>query len=389
MFRAPKQCHSKVLHKNGMEKGKMVSLLQTELPDIQKKISRLREFMVSAGYDAAVIGRADNFSWLTCGGSNRVVRNWESGFGILAITQQNIFLVSQIMDGPRIRDEELHGLEVEPVFLLWTEKSREEKTAELLKEKRILSDIPIPGASLRPDLFHNLHYPLTEKEMGRLRLLGKQSEEVLRKVADRVRPGTREDEIANHLALEGIECEVILVGSDERIAKYRHPNPTDKKVKQSLLLHPAIRKWGLHANVTRHVCFGTPSTDLARRYAAACKVHAAALGQCIPGTKFCDILEAEKAAYRMQGFAEEWKNHYQGGITGYLLSNAALCDSPANLVKESMAFDWFITITGAKSEELSLLGDEGVEVASLTGCWPRTFYESNGKKFPLPDILVR
>ena len=81
--------------------------------------------------------------------------------------------------------------------------------------------------------------------------------------------------------------EVLLVGSDDRISKYRHPNPSPKKVEKFVLLHPGIRKWGLHANVTRMVYFGdTLPKDIAEKYEAVNKLQAATLSMCIPGERF-------------------------------------------------------------------------------------------------------
>jgi len=365
----------------------------TEPADIMEKVGRVRAFLSENGYDAAVIGRADNFAWVTCGGNNKVVLNWEVGFGLLLIEPHAIKLVAQTMDGPRIMDDELAGLDVEYVPLRWHEPAREETAAKLLEGKKVLADCPVPGAELAPGALYPLHYPLTDKELDRLRWLGRRSDGILRSVANDVQPGMREIDIANRLkseyALSGADCDVLLVGSDERNSKYRHPNPSDKKVAKLVLLHPAVQKWGLHANVTRMLSFGAPPEETAKRYETACRVHATALSMCVPGTKFADILEAQKKAYAACGFEEEWKNHFQGGITGYLLADPTLCTAPENAVKQNMAYDWFITVTGVKSEELSINTANGVETPSLAGNWPTATYEAGGKQFNLPEILVK
>lgn len=366
---------------------------QTEPTDIQEKTARIRAFMDRAAVDAVVIGRADNFAWFTCGGNNTVVRNWEVGFGLLLITRDAVTLVAQTMDGPRILDEELQGINIDYVPLRWHETTREEKAAELLANRKALSDCPIPNAIVDPGALYTLHYPLIDKEIERLRWLGSRSDAILRKVADTVQPGMREIDIANRLqseyALCGIDCDVLLVGSDERTARYRHPNPSDKTVDRFLLLHPAVRKWGLHANVTRHVSFGTVPDETRKRYDVARRVHATALSLCEPGTKFSAILEAQKAVYRETGYAEEWHNHFQGGITGYLLADPTLSASPDNKVQMNMAYDWFITVTGVKSEELSINTVKGVETPSLAGNWPSTEVEAGNQTFALADILEK
>ena len=59
--------------------------------------------------------------------------------------------------------------------------------------------------------------------------------------------------------------------------------------------------------------------------------------------------------------------------------------------------DWFITITGAKVEELSMnsvtMSDTAArsrrEICSITGAWPTESYEYGGQQFDLPKILSR
>jgi Xaa-Pro aminopeptidase len=151
-----------------------------------------------------------------------------------------------------------------------------------------------------------------------------------------------------------------------------------------------VRKDGLHANVTRMVHFGAQIPhDTLDRYEAACKVEAAAICHCVPGTRFCDILEQQKQAYQGCGYPEEWRNHFQGGITGYLLVDSTQCLDQQAKVVANQAFDWFVTITGVKVEELTLTTSQGPEVVSMSGLWPAKEYEANGRKIPLAQILRR
>jgi Xaa-Pro dipeptidase len=371
-----------------------MTVRETDPAEVREKLDRIRAYLRGSGRSALVIGRRDNFAWLTGGGDNAVVHNSELGFSLLVVTDTSVFHVAQVMDGPRILDEELQGFEVEPVFLRWYEQSREERAAQLIKGRQAVSDIPIEGAACAPREIALLHYPLTPREIEKYRLIGKTTEEVIARVAAMISPGTREREIEAmflaEYAREDMSCDVLLVGSDERIAKYRHPSPTDKRVERLVLLHPAIRKWGLHANVTRMVFFGNRiPADLSARYDAACRVEAAAISQCVPGTKFSEILELEKRVYGEAGFADEWRNHYQGGITGYVLADPTLCMDREARVSTRQAFDWFITITGVKVEELAISGESKPEVLSARGGWPLKTWEHDGVSLRLPDIMRR
>ncbi len=368
--------------------------MSSNLADFQEKVGRIRAYLERTGREALVLGRRDNFSWLAGGGDNTVVRNSERGASLLVVTDRAVFHVAQLMDGPRILDEELEGLGVEPVILRWYEDSGEEKAAQLIRGAPAAADVPIEGAALVPREITLLHYPLTACEVERCRSLGRTTEEVIARVASAVNPGMREREIEamflSEYAREGISCDVLLVGGDARIGMYRHPSPSDKRVERMVLLHPAVRKWGLHANVTRMVCFADRvPADVAARYEAACRVEAAAISQCVPGRKFAGIFELEKQVYRDTGFPDEWRNHYQGGITGYVLADPTLCMDPSASVTAHQAFDWFITITGVKVEELTLSGERTPEILSACGGWPRAVFEHDGASFQLPQIMQR
>jgi Xaa-Pro dipeptidase len=365
-----------------------------EKAEVKEKERRVRKYLQENNYDAMIIGRQDNFYWYTCGGNNRVVITSETGFSVLVITRDQTYVIAQVMDAQRVMDEELQGLDMELVRLKWYEESREQKAAQITKGMRVLSDIPVEGAQCQPGEIYKLHYPLTSNEIEKCRWIGNKTEEILRKVADEIKPGMTEHEVEAmflyEYGRENMNCEVVLVGSDERIAKYRHPNPSDKKIGKLALIHPGVRKWGLHANVTRMLYFGDKlPEDVRHKYEQAGMLEAATISMCIPGEKFSEILNARKQLLKEYGLADEWEYHYPGGITGYLLCDASVCGSPDSRAVINQTYDWFVTITGVKVEELSVNTEKGREVLSVTGKWPVRVYEYNGQKFALPTILMK
>lgn len=367
------------------------------VPDINEvafKQQRVQRLLEQGGHQALILGRQDNFAWYTGGGDNRVVITSENGFGLLVMAHGTTWLVAHVMDCNRIMEEELAGLDVQPVPVRWYEESLLDRAMALVKGQSVLADIPAYGATYDPAAVYSLHYPLTASEIERYRALGREIEEVLASVARELEPGMLERDIQARILCEcgrrAMTCDVLLVGSDERIARYRHPIPTDKRIEQRVLLHPAVRKGGLHANVTRMVCFGDSTPEvLSRAYNAACEVAANAIAMCVPGTRFADILDVQKRVYAQHGFADEWRNHFQGGITGYLLADPTLCTNAAATVSENQAFDWFITITGAKVEECSITTNGEPQVVSTTGLWPSRVHKVNGVAVTLPEILMK
>ena len=89
------------------------------------------------------------------------------------------------------------------------------------------------------------------------------------------------------------------------------------------------------------------------------------------------------------GYPDEWNYHFQGGITGYTLADPARCLDPETRVVERQAYDYFITITGAKFEELTLLTENGVNVASLGPGWPTRSVQTPNGQVVVPDVLIR
>lgn len=357
------------------------------------KEKRIREYLRENDYDAMILGRKDNFAWFTDGGSSNVIVPSEIGFSIIVVTKTQKYLVSQVMDGTRTKYEELKDIDIEYVPLYWYEKSRQEKALELANSKKIISDIPMEGVSYLPKEIYKLHYPLTEKEVNKLRYLGHKTEEILTKVAISVKPGMTEHEIEAILLYEygknNIQCDVLLVGSDKRIFDYRHPCPSSKAIDKYVLLHTAIRKWGLHANVTRSIYFGDSiPREIQTKYDAVSQIEAAAISMCQPGTSYHDILLEQKKLYKEFGYEDEWKKHYPGGITGYMVCDAELSFDRKNVTRINEAYDWFITITGTKVEELCITTNKGQEILSVTGIWPTKEYSHSNKKFKLPVIKI-
>jgi Xaa-Pro dipeptidase len=363
------------------------------LEEVREKEQRLFKFLEQKNLDGIVIGRQDNFSWITGGGESRVLWNSDMGFSYLYITPEKKICVSLVADGPRAMDEVLTPLGYQYEPLRWYQKSKEERLTELIKGKRVISDFPLEGAAFGLKDIYKLHYPLTKQEIKKCRWLGQKTEEVLTRTALAVESGMSEIEVQGILMGEygkyDIAPSVILIGSDERAFKYRHPVPSSKKIDKYVLISPAVRKWGLHANVARAVNFGTVPEELERKYRAASTIAANCLYMCREGNYFKDILTIQKRLYKELGFEDEWKNHYQGGITGYIVSDPTLCVTDAEAVMKNQTYEWFITITGTKNDELTLYSDSGREVLSVNGIWPTEEYKVGDEVYRLPKIMER
>lgn len=363
---------------------------ETNRNDFEEKKRRVHEYLQKNGYSAMILGRRDNFAWFSFGGDNKLFRSMDIGFGLLVITMKQVYLVAQYMDSDRMMEDELPGLDIEQVTLKWFEQSREEKAVELAGGGRVVSDYPMTGADCKFREILDLHLPYTPWELERYREVGAINDNLYAQFAEAVHPGMTERQV-EAMMLEAFGArhmspKVLLVGSDERIAKYRHPSPSEKKIEKLLLIHAAADCFGMHANVTRMISFGDPDEKTEAAYECLNRCLASACSLLVPGRKHDAILEARKAIFVQEGIPQEFELHYPGATTGYYVGDpAAILEN--SFIRDTMCYDWFITMRGAKVEELCMARPGGAEVLSVTGAWPTKEYAVGDYRCRLPVIL--
>lgn len=364
-----------------------------ENSEIAQKERRLWKGLREKQLDGVLISRRSNFAWITCGGDSHIFLASEAGAESLLITPKGKYLLAHTMDGERMMDEEITGQGWELKQYRWFE-GRKASLDQLTRAMQIGCDIPNPEFTFLDEAFwRSLEFPLLPAEVDRVREIGRLAEDAMYEVGGSIQPGETELEIGGKLSQafirRGMYSDVLLVGSDERLYKYRHCLPTTKQIKDLVLMHVAGQKYGLHANITRMVHFGPHSQDLNTRHYAVSYIHNQVLAHLKPGYPFRDLLQVIKDSYSEVGFPGEWQGHFQGGVAGYeACYPLILLDSGAE-IGENEAYDWLITVPGTKSEELSLLTDQGVEVPSVVGKWPTLQFVTGGISIRLPDILER
>jgi len=192
----------------------------------------------------------------------------------------------------------------------------------------------------------------------------------------RVRRGVSEHEVAGAfgaaLRARGIHAPVLLVAADDRIARFRHPIPTHRRVEKALMLVVCAQRYGLIVAMTRLVHFGRLPAALARKHAAVCAVDEVLIDATRPGAKWSAILAAGVRAYREQGFAKEWKLHHQGGPMGYECRDFCVTPATSGRVGPNQLVGWNPSITGTKSEDTILTRASGrpPEVLTAMSDWP-------------------
>lgn len=356
------------------------------------KISRLQRFLAEKEKKGILINHQDNFSWVTCGGENRVVTASESGASELLVTGKKVYLVANNIESDRVMEEELFGLEFEPLVFPWHEKNKKEKLlSEIAKPSQLLSDNGSIGkiVDLTP-----LHFPLTESELIRYRTLGKKVGASFRAASQEIKVGDTENKIAAVMAeilmSQGIYPTVLLIAADERILKFRHPLPTKNQLKKYVMMVVCGRQAGLIVSATRLVSFGKLSPELERKHKAVVYVDAAFNLETKPGKMMAEIFTDGLKAYQTCGFPEEWRLHHQGGLTGYQGRYYMAHQTEKRKVATNSAFAWNPSIAGTKSEDTILITEKnGPEIISATQGWPMVETVYKGIKISRPAVLVK
>jgi Xaa-Pro aminopeptidase len=356
------------------------------------KVDRIHSLLDQRGYDSLLIARRENFAWLSCGG--RAVTSYvvENAPVYLLVTPTNKYAIGYCMDVPRTLDEELAGQGYIPVVLPTFGKTPEE-TVRQLAEGRLAADCVVAGLDSLGSVVTSLHEPFLPEEMERYRAAGKEAGELIRELADWVQPRMTERQVLGHMwglyAEHDFDGDCMFVVSDERIRRYRHAVPSNKIIERVVILAPATYKYGLHFPVSRVVYFGQPTGDERRRHMAVSTIQAAMVAHCRPGMPLTAMRQTCLDLFDQLGFPEEKTNHWHGGPTGYRVSYPERCQDPTEVVKPSMALGWYITVAGAKSEEVTLVEEHGSGLITVDPTWPMLEIEYQGQKIAVPDVLVR
>jgi antitoxin VapB len=162
-------------------------------------------------------------------------------------------LITDAIEAPRLEGEErltAQGWDVR--VSRWYEENA--GLTDLTAGLRLAADGPRPGAvDLSADLMP-LRAALTPEEAARYRDLGSLCAQSMEAAIRLTRPGMTEYELSGLLAREasarGVQTIVNLVATDDRIYRYRHPLPTDKRMDHYAMLVICGRKWGLVCSLT-------------------------------------------------------------------------------------------------------------------------------------------
>jgi antitoxin VapB len=372
------------------------------------RIALVQAFLRDNQYDGVLLSRVDNFAMSTGGKRNYVYLMGDIGVCSLFVTAAgDVYYVGTNIEEARVMDEELAGLGCKSRPFLWFESSAAEAIRREFRGNFVSDD-----GSLGKNVHEGMAYIrslLTPDELEKYRRLGKLAAEAMTAAVESVEPGMPEWDIAARLVAEGTNrgclVPVSLIAADERIAKYRHPIPTEqplldrpnaaRNVRGYVMIVGCFWKEGLVASITRFRQVGDVPPAIHDAYARVAGVDAIMQEASEPGKTLGDVFAACQQAYARMGFpATEWHNHHQGGTAGYagrtckatpgelfpiLKKGWTECvkDISGISVEFGQAFAWNPSAAGVKSEDTFILTPDGrKEIVTSTPSLPRVDLEA-------------
>lgn len=346
-----------------------------------EKDRRLAEFCKREGFDGVSLRRRSNIAWVTDGADTHIDLSDRRGIAEVVWTPRRKVVITDNIEAGRLRAEEF-GSDWEVVESNWWESPREAPADGL----RLASDWP-------EDVIAPLRWSLTELEVQRVRELGRDAAGVLEGVMREAVAGAGAagwtehrlaGEVIGRLRALNIHAPVMLVASDDRFKRFRHPIPTDKAISRIVMAAICAQRFGLTVSATRIASFEPIDDDRRRRHEAVCRVDRALHRATRPGVRWCDVLQAGLDEYRATGFADEWTRHHQGGPMGYELREFKATPTQTQAVVDRQLVGWNPSITGTKSEDTIIVSAPGHEIVTATDGWPVIGEGTEAR----PDILI-
>jgi len=362
--------------------------------EIKEKERRVRDFLRSRNLKGLLLKRQANFSWMTGGGLNLVGITTEFGATALLITEDSKYVLSNNIESPRMIDEE--RLEKQGFFVKtfpWYEDYEVPLVKELMGDSPFGSDVPFQNAMMVVEGVARLRYSLTPEEIDRYRWLGEKASLALEKTLMKTKKGQTESEVVgslcNELWKDRIDPVTLMSAADDRVFLFRHPIPTEKKIKKYLMVSVNARKWGLIVSLTRFVYFGKLPRALRKKYEANVFIDCTLMAHTHPGVPAREVLQKGIAAYREKEYPEDWKLHHQGGSIGYTGRDYRVNFKTPDLIQDHQAFTWNPSLTGTKSEDTILATSKGPEMITRPIRYPTLSMEVAGTSFVRPAIYEK
>ncbi len=323
----------------------------------------LRALMERRGLGALLLRRPANFAWYTGGADNRVDHDDPLGVAGILLTNEGEYVLTDNIEAPRMRHEQTPDMDI-------AEHPWHIGPGTLLKE---LAGGPAGTdhlSELGPDVTAEIlpsRHVLDEEAIQRYRRLGADAAAAISEAASPLSPDTDELDAAAELTSacrrRGMFSPVLLAASADRLGRYRHPIPRGGPLGGRAMLVVCAERGGLYANLTRMVSFEDPDPETLRRQEACDEILRRMRQEATsPGTTLADAFGLCQTFYAEAGFPDGWRDHHQGGTTGYASREIVASPQTRQEIRAGHAFAWNPSLPNAKAEETFVLLPQGPEV---------------------------
>lgn len=332
-----------------------------------RRVEVVRTLLEDRGAEAALLATRPNVAWVTLGADAHVVRASETAALGLLVSREAVRAITTVIEARRIADEELVGLDLDVEAIPWQEQVA-------AAARRYAGPDMLTDPDLEPDLRRE-RSRLDGVEEERLRWLGAIADAAVARTCAEIERGETEQAVAARLGAlllrRGVASPLVLVGADDRIARYRHPIPTGRAVDRLVMIALVAERWGLHVALTRMLGFGELPDGTRKHHASARRIEDAFHAATQRGRRLSEVLADGVEAYRAEGFGGESALHHQGGTIAYRPRETVATPDADDDVALGMAFAWNPSITGVKVEDTLLLAHDGRrELVTRAGAWP-------------------
>lgn len=350
------------------------------LEEINIKHDRLRSLLQARQADALWLRATRNIAWFTAGADASIPVDSDTGAYSVLVTADRRTIYTNNIEATRLHAEE------DFESLGFTYEEFPWHAARQPNLPRMVTDTDVADDLLQ------LRLVLLPSEIERLRTLGQDTAAAIAEAARAARPGDTEHQIAARLAAaaraRGAVAVVNLIATDERIAQFRHPLPTNKQMEKYAMVVVCMRRHGLVVSATRLVYAGVVPPEIAQKNHKVAAVDAAAIAATRPGRTLGEVLADIQAAYAAQGEAGQWQYHHQGGAAGYNAREHIAVPGDPWVVQADAVYAWNPSIVGCKSEDTILVRQNGFEIVSAGPAdWPMIDVAVSGQTIKRPAVL--
>ena len=356
--------------------------------EVSRKLELIRQALTETGATSVRLKGTDWFAWATAGASNTVLLTAETGVAQVLVTAEDAWVLTDEIEAQRLEDEELSAdfkLHVNP----WADAAaRESFVREVTNEGKVISDRPIPHVEKRlpASLLHHKRVMMSS-ELERYRQVGRKASEAMTEVLTAAKPTWTEYQLAGAgaeaLWARGLHPALTLVAGERRLPLYRHATATGEAIARVAMLVFCARGYGLYANLTRFVSFGTLPNKEAELHRHVREIEAQALNLCQPGTSLDAVYHTLAQAYEQHGYTNAIREHHQGGTTGYLAREIVATPTTTDTLVDGIPVAWNPSLSGAKIEDTFVILQDGkLENLTFDPNWPSV--EVEGRLRPVP-----